>query len=215
MKKILIVDDDNELRSNLSVILEDLGYSLDTASSGDEAIKKAAKNDYSVVLLDLMMPGTSGMHVLDRLRRNAPRTKVIVITAFAGIDTAVEAVKKGASDYISKPFKIHDLDLALKKTLEEARFDLDLKKMHLDDTLGSLSNHIRRNIIKLLAVNKKMRLMQLTRALDIEDHTKVIFHLRMLRESGIISQEDKSYILTKEGKKVRDALRIIESHIKH
>ncbi len=213
MKRILIADDNTELRKNLSIIVEELGYSPDTASTGTEAISKAMANAYDIVLLDLMLPEINGMDVLGQLRANVPRSKCIIITAFASIDTAVEAIKKGASYYISKPFEINDLSLTIKKTLEEAKFDRDLKKLHLDDTLGSISNQIRRDILKLLTEHKRMRLMEITKELDIEDHTKIVFHLRILRESGIIDQKDRTYYITNEGARVCDALRIIEKHI--
>ncbi|OGP66047.1 MAG: hypothetical protein A3K22_05015, partial [Deltaproteobacteria bacterium RBG_16_42_7] len=153
-KKILIVDDDDELRANLSGILRGKGYHTDEASSGKEAIKKALLGEFDIVLLDLMMPKMSGMDVLTELRKLKPKTKVIMITAFASIDNAVEAIKKGASDYISKPFKIEELHTTIRRALEEARFDMSVKKLDLDYTLSSLSNPIRRKIIKLLYENK-------------------------------------------------------------
>ena len=211
MNKILIVDDDEELRSNLSAILGETGYHTDTASSGAEAISKTASNEFDIVLLDLMMPETSGMDILEELQKRTPRTKVIMITAFASIDTAVQAMKKGASDYISKPFNMKSLDITLKKTFEEIKFNKNLKQLGLDDTLGSLTNYIRRDIIKLLDLNKKMRLMEIARTLEIEDHTKVVFHLRILRDAGIIAQEEKSHFLTKEGGEILNALRLLEN----
>lgn len=213
MDKILIVDDDQELRSNLCAILGEMGYHTDTASSGAEAISKAASNAFDVVLLDLMMPETSGMDTLEELQKRSPRTKVIMITAFASFDTAVEAMKKGATDYISKPFNMKSLEITLKKTFEEIKFNKNLKQLGLDDTLGSLTNHIRRDIIKLLDLNKKMRLMEITRSLEIEDHTKVVFHLRILRDFGIVRQEGKSYVLTKNGSAILNALRLLENHL--
>ncbi len=214
MKKIFIVDDDIELRSNLSEILRAKGYHTDEASSGKEAIDKATSKDFDIVLLDLMMPKRSGMDVLTELRKIKPKTKVIMITAFATIDNAVEAIKKGASDYISKPFKIEELDVTIRRALEETRFEEGIKKLDLDFTMSSLSNPIRRKVIKLLNLNKGMRLMEITRALDIEDHTKVVFHLKMLKESGIIEQDRKKvYFLTKEGEKTLVSLKILESHL--
>ncbi len=211
--KILIVDDDDELRSNLSVALEDIGYDTDTAHSGADALTKVEADDFDVVLLDLMMPEMSGMEALGELRKITPRTKIIMLTAFASVDTAVEAMKKGASEYIAKPFSIQNLNITLKKTLEEARFSMDVKQLGLDDTLGSLSNYIRRDILKLLDLFKGMRLMELTRALEIEDHTKVVFHLKILKESKIITREDRTYVLTKEGGEVLSALRLLENHL--
>ena len=213
MNNILIVDDDQELRSNLSVILGETGYQTETASSGAEALSMAALNEFDIVLLDLMMPETSGMEILGELQKRAPRTKVIMITAFPSVDTAVEAIKKGASEYISKPFKMNDLVITIKKTLEESKFNLNLGQYDLDDTLGSLTNYIRRNILKLLEFNKKMRLMEITRALKVDDHTKVVFHLKILKDSRIIRQREKAYYLTEGGREMLRTLRILENHL--
>lgn len=214
MKKILIVDDDSELRSNLSEILRGKGYHTDEASSGKDAIEKAASDEFDVVLLDLMMPKIGGMDVLTELRKIKPKTKVIMITAFATIDNAVEAIKKGASDYISKPFKIEDLDATIRRVIEEAKFDMSVEKLDLDYTISSLSNPLRRKILKLIHQNKGMRLMEITRALGVEDHTKVVFHLRILKDSKIIEQDkNKVYFVTKEGEKTLNCLKILEYHL--
>ncbi len=214
MKNILIVDDDTELRANLSKILRDKGYHTDEAPTGKEAIEKVIPKEFDIVLLDLMMPKMSGMDVLAEIRKLRPGTKVIMITAFATVDNAVEAIKRGASDYISKPFKIEELLTTIRRVLEESRFEEGIKKLDMDFTLSSLTNSIRRKIIKLLHRNKGMHLMEITRALDIEDHTKVVFHLKMLKDSEIIGQDKrKSYFLTKEGEKTLECLKILENYL--
>jgi len=214
IKKILIVDDDSELRATISEILKGKGYFIEEASSGKEAVEKTTNEKFDIALLDLMMPGMNGMDALSEIRKISPKTKVIMITAFATIENAVDAIKKGAYDYISKPFKIEELIYAVKRALEEVRFEEGIKKLDLDYTLGSLTNYIRRNIIKLLSTGKAMRLMEVTKELEIEDHTKVVFHLKILKESGIIEQDkDKRYLLTKEGEKTLDCLKILENHL--
>lgn len=212
-KKVLIIDDDDDLRSNLREVLRRQGHQVETASSGEAAIEKAAKTRFDLVLVDLIMPGMNGLEVLGELKKISPKSKIIMMTAFATIDNAVEAMKKGASDYLSKPFKIEDLDAAVKRTLAEASFDESAQQLGMDFTLLSLSNQIRRDIIRLLDLNKRMRLMEITRALDIEDHTKVVFHLKQLRDTGIIKQKNKMYYLTKEGERMRDCLKILKNHL--
>ncbi|MBI5054987.1 MAG: response regulator [Nitrospirae bacterium] len=214
MKNILIVDDDSELRANLSEILSKKGYHTDEASTGIEAIEKVTANKFDVMLLDLMMPKMSGMDALAEIRKRSPGTKVIMITAFATVDNAVKAIKKGASDYISKPFKIEDLHAIIRRALEESRFEEGIKKLDMDFTLSSLTNSIRRKVIKLLHQNRGLHLMEITKALDIEDHTKVVFHLKNLKESGIIEQDkEKSYFLTKEGEKTLECMKILENYL--
>ena len=214
MEKILIVDDDDELRGNITAILKDNGFTTEDVSSGQEAINLLKFNNYNVILLDLMMPGMDGMETLTNIRAINKQTKVIMITAFASVANAVDAIKKGSSDYITKPFKIDELLNTIRCSLEEAKFEADVKNLDMDQTISSLSNSIRREIIQLLGQNDKMRLMAITRKLKIEDHTKVVFHLRTLKESDLIQQsEDKSYSLTKEGKRVLKSLHILSNYI--
>jgi len=213
MKSILIVDDDPELRSNISEILQDAGYQTDTANDGAEALTKDIGN-FDVILLDLVMPGMSGMDVLTELKKRTPNAKIIMITAFATVDNAVAAIKRGAHDYIAKPFKIEELLIAVKMALEESRFEEGVHQMDLDYTLSSLANPLRRKIIHLLKASKGMRLMELTRELGVDDHTKVVFHLRTLRESDIILQNKKKvYSLTQEGERLLDCLNILENYL--
>lgn len=214
MKKVLVVDDDAELRSTLSEILKGAGYHIDEAPSGKEAIEKITAKDFDIALLDLMMPKMSGIDVLKAIKKIKPKIKVIMITAFATVENAVDAIKKGASDYISKPFRIDDLLTTIRRVIEEGRFEEGLTKLNLDYTLSSLANPIRRNILRLLNSRKSMRLMELVRELEIEDHTKVVFHLRVLKESGIIEQDkDKSYSLTEEGERILSGLKILENYL--
>ncbi len=215
MRKVLIVDDDNELRKNLFEIMTGAGYEAHQAASGREAVDMAAEEDFDVVLLDLIMPKMSGSDVLVELRRVSPRSKVIMITAFASIENAVDAIKRGAADYLSKPFKIDELLMRVMRALEEARLDLSAVNSDFDSILSSLSNPIRRTITQLLSVKNTMRLMELVRELGIVDHTKVLFHLRMLKDAGIVEQQaDKSYSLANQGKKALECLKILEKHLR-
>jgi YesN/AraC family two-component response regulator len=212
MAKILIVDDDTAVRSTLSRILRAQGYLIDEASSGREALEKSLSTDFDIILLDVVMPRMSGMDVLLELKKVKPKTKEIMITGFATIHNAIEAIKKGASDYISKPFNAEELDVAIRRCLEETEFNRSEKKLDLNFTFGSLSNPLRRIIMKLLYQNDTMHLMEITRALKIEDHTKVVFHLKVLRESSLIEQHgDKTYYLSREGEKTLSCLKIFEN----
>ncbi len=214
MKKILIVDDDAEFRSHLTEVLKGEGYETESAATAKEALTMSEQQEYDVVLLDFMMPRMSGIDALLEIRKRHPKAKVIMITAFATVENAVDAIRKGANDYISKPFKIPDLITTIRRVLEEAKFEEGIKKMDLDHTLSSLASSIRRNILKLLAVRRTMRLMEITRELGIEDHTKVVFHLKILKETGIVEQDqEKSYSLTKEGLRTFECLRTLENYL--
>lgn len=211
MKKILIVDDDAEFRANLTEILRDEGYETDSASSAKEALEKNQVQEFDIVLLDFMMPKMSGIDALQVIRNRHPKTKVIMITAFASVGNAVDAIKRGASDYISKPFKIPDMLMTIRRVIEEAKFEEGMKRLDLDLAFNAIANPIRRNILKLLHNTDSMRLMEITRELGIEDHTKVSFHLKLLKEAGIIMQDHaKTYSLTESGSKAMNCLKSME-----
>jgi len=212
MKRILIVDDDAEFRSHLIEVLKGEGYDTESAASAKAAITLCEAQEFDVVLLDFMMPKKSGIEALLELRKLRPKTKVIMITAFATVENAVDAIRKGASDYIAKPFKILDLLMTIRRVLEESKFEDSLKKLDVDQALSSIANPIRRSILKLLQAREQMRLMELTRELGIEDHTKILFHLRILKEADIIEQNsEKAYLLTTEGLKTLSCLKTMEN----
>lgn len=115
MKNILIVDDNELDRKLLKDILTNAGYLTDGAGSGEEAIEKVTAGCFDLILLDVVMPGRNGLDVMPDLKRLRPGVKIIVITAFATIESAVAAIKRGASEYISKPFNMPEVLLIIKK----------------------------------------------------------------------------------------------------
>lgn len=116
--KILVCDDDLAVRRLLSFNLGRAGYRLDTADTGERALELARTEAPDVVLLDLMLPGISGLEVLERVRREQPEVKVIVLTGHGSVETAVEAMKLGAQDFLTKPFDMERLAIALRNALE-------------------------------------------------------------------------------------------------
>ncbi len=213
-KKILVVDDDPEAREHFLRILKNAGYHTDANSSGKEAIETIQLKSYDVMLLDLMMPEISGIDVLIELNRRKIKTKVIMITAFATVGTAVEAIKRGASDYISKPFQVEELLSIIGRTLEETKFEEKARKLDLDELLLQLSSPIRREVITFLFSNPKARFKDIFGKTGLNDHSKLLFHLRVLKEAGIVEQDrDKLYILTDKGENVADNLKNIETHL--
>lgn len=97
------------------------------------------------------------------------------------------------------------------RVLEEARFEEGVKKLEVDQALSSVASPIRRTILTLLQASTAVRLMDLTRSLGIEDHTKVVFHPKILREAGMVRQnEEKSYLLTREGVRMVEYLKSLE-----
>jgi DNA-binding NtrC family response regulator len=116
--KILLVDDDDNLRWVTQTQLEEAGYAVTTAADGETAIASIERERPGLVVTDLKMPGMSGMELLDRIRSDDPDLPVIIMTAFGTIQNAVQAVKGGAYDYLTKPIDSEDLLLVIKRALE-------------------------------------------------------------------------------------------------
>jgi len=109
MKNVLIVDDELNMRLVLSAVLKKEGFEVSSASDGREALQVLQSNKIDVVITDLKMPDMDGMELLTNISAQYPEIPVIMITAHGSIATAVEALKKGALDYITKPFDAMDL----------------------------------------------------------------------------------------------------------
>ena len=201
--RILVVDDDRELRETISEILTDAGFVISAAGSGEEALDILGGQTFDLVLLDMIMPGLGGQEILPLLKRQAPRTRIIMITAFATVENAVAAMRKGADDYLTKPFKVDELLTAVRRSLEEARFLNCGFQIEMDSTFSCLANPIRRDILKLIGREQRLRFMDIARQLSIEDHTKMNFHLKMLRTADLVGQdENKNYVLTQQGVRI-------------
>ncbi|MEZ4422752.1 MAG: sigma-54 dependent transcriptional regulator [Gemmatimonadota bacterium] len=118
---ILLAEDDRDLRVLLQEVLDESGYRVRAVPSGRDAIDDLERPDVRLVITDLRMPGATGRDVLEAVRRQRPDVNVIVITAFGSIDSAIELVKQGAFDYLTKPFSNDELLLSVQRALEESR----------------------------------------------------------------------------------------------
>ncbi|MFO7560441.1 MAG: response regulator [Desulfobacterales bacterium] len=103
-KNILVIDDEVSVNNNIRKILMKKGYHVDQAATKDEALEKISRHSYKLILLDLRIPGVKGLELLSTISEKHPKTKVIIITGYASIETAVEAARIGAIDYLAKPF---------------------------------------------------------------------------------------------------------------
>ncbi len=120
MAKILVVDDEKSIRSTLREILEFEKYTVDEAKDGEEALEKITKEDYDLVLCDIKMPKIDGIEVLQKSKELGKDTQFIMISAHGNIETAVEATKKGAFDFIQKPPDLNRLLITLRNALEKS-----------------------------------------------------------------------------------------------
>jgi len=127
--KILVIDDEESIRTMLGQALEIGGFRVETAEDGVAGMEKFEADDsFGVILTDLMMPRMNGMEVLEKVKQMDPDVEVLVLTGFGGNESAIEAMKKGAYDYLQKPTNVEELFLTVRKALERRRLSADNKK---------------------------------------------------------------------------------------
>ncbi len=142
LPKILIVEDEELARENLRYILSKEPYEIEAVGSGSQALEMLQRNDYDLVLTDLRMEKVDGMEVLSKTKAQRPATEVIMITGYATVDSAIEAMKLGAFHYIPKPYKIEEVRALVRQALEKKRLRDELDELRKDleirDGLGSI-----------------------------------------------------------------------------
>ena len=117
--RVLIVDDNREIRSILEEYLREEGYAAEGAGDGSEALTKHGEAPFDLVITDLNMPGMTGIELIKEMSKEETTTEFIIITGYASLDTAIEAVKAGAFDYIVKPFRIEELKVVIKNAKDK------------------------------------------------------------------------------------------------
>ncbi len=122
-KGVLIVDDEKNIRLTLSQALEVLKVKTDTAANGEEALDKIEGKEFDLILLDLKMPGMDGMEVLRRVSEMRPDIRIIIITAYGTVESAVEAMKLGAADFIQKPFTPEEIRELVSRVIDREKLD--------------------------------------------------------------------------------------------
>jgi DNA-binding NtrC family response regulator len=118
---ILVIDDEESIRDSMSLVLGKEGFQVKSAASAQEGLRLFSNEAFRIVFVDLKLPGTSGLDVLSRIKEADPQTPVIIITGYASIESAVEAMKRGAFDYLAKPFTPEEVRVIARKALESRR----------------------------------------------------------------------------------------------
>jgi DNA-binding response OmpR family regulator len=138
--RVLVVDDEGAIRYSVSKTLQRIGYQVDEASSGEEALDMIGKSEYEVILTDIRMPGLTGVELLKRIKDISPDGIVILMTGYASLGTAVESLRLGAHDYLIKPSSSQDIRQSVARGVERAR---NLKRRR------ALLDAIRSNVFEL------------------------------------------------------------------
>jgi putative nucleotidyltransferase with HDIG domain len=162
-EKVLIVDDDPGIRSTIAELIQELGYDSETAADGLDAVGLLDQGPYMCVFTDIMMPNMSGLELIKRIKAQDVSLPIIVITGYASLEIAIDAMKYGASDFISKPFKVKQIELMLNKMkreknlLEENRRFSDTLHLHrlIDNLVGQIEDK-NEEIISLQEISEKI-----------------------------------------------------------
>lgn len=120
---ILVIDDDENIRKVVCAILNDKGYKVDAAGSGNEAIVKTAQNHYDLMLVDIRLPDIEGTELLTRIHDTVPRIRKIMVTGYPTLQNAVSAINQGADAYIMKPFDVEKMLSTIQEQLEKQKQD--------------------------------------------------------------------------------------------
>lgn len=139
---ILIVDDEKAVRDSLKELLVMEDYQVDEAEGGEEALDLLNDKDFDLVLLDIKMPGVDGVQVMQQMKKYHPETKSIILTGHGTLDTAIEAIRSGAQDYLLKPYKTDDILVSIGKALSEkaARQRKELLIEQLESSIDQLKD---------------------------------------------------------------------------
>jgi two-component system response regulator PilR (NtrC family) len=143
--RILVVDDEKSIREILQIFLKNEGYSVSVANDGESAIEAVKKDIFNLVITDMKMPKASGLDLLKRVKKISSDIVVVIITAFGTTESAVEAMKLGAYDYIQKPFQMDDIRLVVKNALEKQKLQKDVSILKEQLMPPSLENIIGRS----------------------------------------------------------------------
>ena len=156
-ERLLIVDDEDSIREVLTDFLTMEGYSVMSASNGIDALKILETETFHGILLDLKMPGMSGLDLLDSIKVSAPEAVSIMMTGFGTVESAIQAMKSGAYDYILKPFKVQEVINLIKRGLKEKRLEQDniqlREAVELYDLSEKLSSSLEMNVIYDLLID--------------------------------------------------------------
>jgi len=134
---LLVVDDEKAVRDSLEDVLELENYQVDVVGTGEDALEALNEHEYDLLLLDIKMPGISGIEVMRQSRRQAPDTKVIILTGHGSLESAIEALRTGASDYILKPYSSENILSSIGRALSE-KAEKQRKEMLIEQLESSL-----------------------------------------------------------------------------
>ncbi|MBC7006022.1 response regulator [Photobacterium sp. BZF1] len=204
---LLLAEDDDDLREVLVEALTLEGFDVSACESAERALELANEQQFDLALFDVVMSGLTGIEAMTTIRRQQPHIGIIITTAFATVDVAVDAMKKGADEFLTKPFNLAALSVTLKRVHTQRSPKSPIEERTNDQVFSALANPIRRAVMQQLSLHQQLKFMDLCRLVGIEDHTKFNFHLRHLVNSGLVKKsEGRVYALTPKGREIHSSM---------
>ena len=158
---IMIVDDEDTIRENLQRFFLSSGYDASVASNGEDALEQARRRVYEVALLDVRMPGMSGVDLLRRLRADYPDMEVIMVTGLSDVTTGVECMKLGAHDYVLKPYNLEEMRIRVAKAAERRYLSLQVRayEKNLEEKVAEQAKELRELMVKAVQASIQAEVM--------------------------------------------------------
>lgn len=217
--RVLLIDDDQLIISSLSEVLSFHDYEVETAANGEQGIKKLKTSSFDVIITDLVMDSISGLEVLEAANKHDPEAEVILITGNATVESAVNAIRKGAYDYLVKPFQIQDFLLAVQRGIEKRRLSVENQQLIADlqeknNELESALDELKKTQDRLLQTERKAATVETVVAMKHEINnplTAILNKVQVLREKN---QTRSSPLLEKDLIKMEELIKRICSTLR-
>lgn len=179
--KILIVDDSKNIRITIQHLLENENHEFDIAMNGEEALDKILTNEFDLVFLDIRMPTLDGMEVLREIRKKGNKTPVVILSAYGTVDNAVEAMKLGVVDFMTKPFTPTEIRELLQSFEKREAFDEEEEEPEKELSLAELEQYVKR----LISSEKYEKAMDILKKYleKYQDSGIIYYYLGLLSES--------------------------------
>ncbi|MDF1852653.1 MAG: response regulator transcription factor [Verrucomicrobiales bacterium] len=158
--RLLLVEDSDRLRKNLAKALSKLGHAVDEAAEGEAAVSAVRVNDYDVVVLDLMLPGKSGLELLEEWRRRQETVPILILTALDAVEDRVRGLAMGADDYLVKPFALEELVARLEALLRRSRGKVDSKVEIGSYEIDLASRVVKREGVEIVLTAREFSLLE-------------------------------------------------------
>ena len=203
--RILIVDDEADMREGLRDVLEESGYNVRLACNGHEALAYLAEDDFvHVITLDMKMPGLSGLEVLQAIKEMGRDIAVIIMTGYGSLEVAVDAMKRGAHDYLIKPIDMEEMKVTIEKAIEKQRLTFENKRLVHD--LEKINEQLKMKVNDLLNLNEASRLLCSVLDLDtlLESCLSIVTSISRSERVSIMLVDESGEMVIRKARGIRE-----------